>query len=37
MTIYKDTQLQEVLESVGFRDIRVHKNSKGWLCVTARK
>ena len=37
MTIYKDVQLQEVLESVGFRDIRVHKNSKGWLCVTARK
>ena len=37
MTIYKDIQLQEVLESVGFQDIRVHKNKRGWLCVTARK
>ena len=37
MRIYKDVQLQETLESVGFRGVQVHKNPKGWLCVTARK
>ena len=37
MTIYTDGQLKAVLEQTGFRDIQIHKNAKGWLCVTARK
>ena len=37
MTIYKDFQLKAVLEQAGFRDIQIHKNEKGWLCVLARK
>ncbi len=37
MTIYKDFQLKAVLEQTGFRDIQIHKNEKGWLCVLARK
>lgn len=37
MTIYKDTQLKAVLEQAGFRDLQIHKNRRGWLCITARK
>ena len=37
MTIYKDVQLKETLEQAGFCDVQIHKNEKGWLCVTARK
>ena len=37
MTIYKDTELQDFLEQAGFDDIQIHKNPKGWLCVTAQK
>ena len=37
MTIYKDTELQSFLRQAGFRDVEIHKNEKGWLCVTARK
>ena len=37
MTIYRDVQLKAVLEQAGFRDIQVHKNNRGWLCVMAVK
>ena len=37
MTIYKDVQLREILEQTGFRNIQIHKNGKGWLCLTAEK
>ena len=37
MIIYRDDTLKAYLEQAGFRDIQVHKNGKGWLCVTARK
>ena len=37
MTIYKDTELKAALEEAGFRDVRIHKNDRGWLCVLARK
>ena len=37
MTIYRDTQLQAALEQAGFRNVQIHKNKKGWLCVTAQK
>ena len=37
MTIYRDSQLQAILELAGFREIVVHKNKKGWLCLVARK
>ena len=37
MIIYKDVQLKAILEQAGFRDIQIHKNKKGWLCILARK
>ena len=37
MTIYRDTQLRDMLEQAGFRDVEIHKIQKGWLCVLARK
>ena len=37
MTIYRDVQLKALLEQAGFRDIQVHKNNRGWLCVMAVK
>ena len=37
MTIYRDTQLQALLEQAGFCGIRSFKNRKGWLCLTAQK
>lgn len=37
MTIYMDVELKAYLEQAGFRNIQVHKNERGWLCITARK
>ena len=37
MIIYKDVELKANLEQTGFRDVQIHKNKWGWLCVTARK
>lgn len=37
MVIYKDIQLQTAMEQAGFHHIQIHKNHKGWLCVTAQK
>lgn len=37
MTIYNDIELRVALEQAGFHDIRIHKNQKGWLCVTGQK
>ena len=37
MTIYKDAELKTYLEQVGFREIRMHRHKRGWLCVSARK
>ena len=37
MTIYRDARLKELLKQAGFARIQVHKNQKGWLCVTAGK
>ena len=37
MVIYKDIQLKDALEQAGFTQIQIHKNSRGWLCVTGRK
>ena len=37
MTIYRDTELKAHLKQAGFRNIQIHKNEKGWLCITAQK
>ena len=37
MKIYKDVQLKAVLEQAGFETVCLHKNGKGWLCLTAQK
>ncbi len=37
MTIYSDVELRAALEQAGFHDIQIHKNQKGWLCVTGQK
>lgn len=37
MTIYRDVQLKDTLEQAGFSKVQIHKNKKGWLCVTAQK
>lgn len=37
MTIYRDVQLKEILEQAGFQAVRIHKNARGWLCMTAQK
>lgn len=37
MTIYRDAQLKAALEQADFRDVQIHKNERGWLCITARK
>ena len=37
MVIYRDAQLKAALEKAGFREIQIHKNRHGWLCVTGRK
>lgn len=37
MQIYKDTELKAALEAAGFGNVQIHKNQKGWLCITAVK
>ena len=37
MTIYNAAQILTALHQAGFTDAKDHKNSKGWICVTARK
>ena len=37
MTIYTGEQLRDVMIAAGFTGIRIEKNHKGWLCVTAQK
>ena len=37
MTIDSNKELKQCLEEAGFCKIRVRKNRKGWLCVTAEK
>ena len=37
MTIYNAAQILTALNQAGFTDTQVDKNSKGWICVTARK
>lgn len=37
LTIYRDTQLKAFLEQAGFGGIQIHKNEKGWLCITGEK
>mgnify|MGYP002619983030 FL=1 len=37
MTIYRDSQLKNVLEQAGFSKVDIQKNSKGWIAVIARK
>lgn len=37
MTIYNGMQIKAVLEQAGFSNIRIEKNKKGWICVTAKK
>ena len=37
MTIYRDSQLKNVLKQAGFSKVDIHKNSKGWIAVTAQK
>lgn len=37
MKIYKDTELKAALEEAGFCNVEIHKNQKGWLCLTAQK
>ncbi len=37
MTIYRDSQLKNVLEQAGFSKMNIQKNSKGWIAVVAQK
>ena len=37
MSVYDGNELKNALEETGFRDIKIHENERGWLCVTARK
>ena len=37
MTIYNAAQILTALNQAGFIDGQAEKNSKGWICVTARK
>lgn len=37
MTIHSAAALQGALKQAGFHDIQIHRNRKGWLCVTGRK
>ena len=36
MTIYSGEQLRDMLVRAGFSGIRLHTNSRGWLCATAK-
>lgn len=35
LTIYRDDEIKKFLEDAGFCKIRINKNERGWLCVTA--
>lgn len=37
MTIVRAAQLKTALEHAGFEQVEIHRSSKGWLCMTARK
>ena len=37
MMIYKDSQLKSSLLQVGFHDITIKKNNKGWISIIAEK
>ena len=37
MTMYSASQILTALNQAGFTDAKADKNSKGWICVTARK
>lgn len=37
MKIYKDFQLKDFLEQAGFNNVRIQKNEKGWISITAGK
>lgn len=37
MTIYKDFELKNTLSQAGFHDIKIEKNKKGWICISAKK
>lgn len=37
MTIYNANQIVTALTQAGFSDAKVDKNSKGWICVAAKK
>lgn len=37
MRIYKGADIKQCLERCGFREIIIHKNKKGWICITAQK
>ena len=36
MTVYGGEALRGMLERAGFSGVRLHTNSRGWLCVTAK-
>ena len=37
MRIYKPDELKAAMETAGFRNVQIHKNAKGWLCLTGIK
>lgn len=37
MTIYTSKQLQTALQQAGFSEMETDENSKGWICVAAKK
>lgn len=37
MTIYTSKQLQTALQQAGFSEMETDENSKGWICVSAKK
>ncbi len=37
MKIYRAGQLKALLEESGFRQLQIHQNARGWLCITAQK
>ena len=37
MVVYGGAQLKTALEQAGFTGVQIHRNKKGWLCVTGRK
>lgn len=37
MKIYNSEQIEKSLENAGFRDVKVDKTKKGWICVVVKK